>query len=157
MTAVDMREHFHSLIDELGILYGVNEEYAEDGPFGVSSLSVELGVTLPVILLSHDPGSSVGAYLVALHEVGHLRMLRVDDEWDVEAADHISQLDREALAWSFALYEAQVPLKRQDYELVLDRLGSYASPKWEKLMGMLKGLTEGPESATRARLLLRDL
>jgi hypothetical protein len=148
-----LRDHFHSLIDGLGIVYGLSNEFDDDSePAGLSCLSVELGVNLPVILLSHDPGHSMEAYLVALHEVAHLNILRDGDEWDVERADHITQADREALAWSWTIAESIVRPNQADYAGILARLLTYSSPKWHQLVDELTYLTNVQESATRARV-----
>ena len=144
--AENRRRHVYDLLDELKVMYGLNPELSEDGtPWGMMRVERELGVDVVVCLLSHDAGHSTEAYLVALHELGHLMLLRTSSgEWDANATDNVTDADREAMAWGWALGNAKYPhgheLDQQDYRDILSHLNTYRSRRWEAMESRLRAL-----------------
>lgn len=128
MTPDERRDHVLELTDELGAMIVVDEDelrgmyptdcttedpcgyaYGPDRPFkGAPKMP-------PIIVLSHDPGKSHAAYLVALHELGHVGTDK----------DSKLMLEREALAWRWAVDRALEGPTAEGWRYIASALRSY--------------------------------
>lgn len=119
------REHVLALTDELKAMTVVDFELVcgaigctEDEPAGYAFPRQRPFPGAPLmprlIVLSHDPGDSAEAYLVALHELGHL------------AIGHKGRtLEREAAAWRWALSQTREEPGPHEWLHLYLALGSY--------------------------------
>jgi hypothetical protein len=119
VTPDQRRDHVLDIADELGVMLIVDRT----GPCGGRKCPDPHGYAYPrsrpwpgapfmppIIVVSHDPGSSVLAYIVALHELGHT----------VDRSTRM--LDREAAAWRWAIRESGEEI---DWEGLYERLVTY--------------------------------
>lgn len=118
MTPDERRDHVLDLADENGAMlivdkYGPCEGKCLD-PHGYAYPRSRpwpgAPFMPPLVVVSHDPGSSVLAYIVALHELGHV----------IDRATRM--LDREATAWRWAIRQSREEI---DWPGLYERLVSY--------------------------------
>ncbi len=137
-----MAKNFYELLDAIGGVYGVNEEYADEAggkAFGMAHVASELGITYGVIITAHPPDHSREAYLVAMHELGHLYQQRTKDGWKTEP-DSLTDADHEAYAWRWALDRSIITPTAEELADIIERLESYRSKAWEALLQELEAL-----------------
>lgn len=121
MTDPELYEHVRQLARDYGVRVWVAMEpssYAADPtlPYGEAGKDEE---DEPTVWLSHPPDTPL-AYLVALHELGHI----------IAPAMRGRVRDREAKAWRWAIEQSKLPINAVAWRWIRGYMRSYCGPQY---------------------------